>query len=95
MDRSVAPGDDFFAFANGTWLRTTAIPADKSSYGTWAILGDRAEQRTRELIESLAASGATGSPDERRVADFFVSFMDDATIEMKGMSPLQPRRRPF
>ena len=90
MDRSVAPGDDFFAFANGTWLKSTAIPPDKSSYGTWAILSDRAEQRTRELIEGLATSGSTGSPDERRVADFFASFMDEATIEMKGMSPLEP-----
>jgi putative endopeptidase len=90
MDRTVAAGDDFFAFANGTWLKTTAIPPDKSSYGIWAILNDRAEQRTRELIEGLAGSGATGSANERHVADFFASFMDDAAIEAKGLSPLAP-----
>src|SRR5512132_2564435 len=56
MDRSVAAGDDFFAFANGEWLKTTTIPPDKSTYGVWAMLGDRAEQRTRELVEGLATS---------------------------------------
>src|SRR4051812_3966082 len=53
MDRSVPPGDDFFQFANGTWFKTTEIPADKSSYGPWAILTDQALQRTRELIDAI------------------------------------------
>jgi putative endopeptidase len=90
MDRSVAPGDDFFAFANGTWAKTTEIPADRSSYGVWATLSDRAQTRTRELIEGLAKPGSNPSGDERKIADYFTSYMDEATIESKGLTPVQP-----
>jgi putative endopeptidase len=90
MDRSVAPGDDFFAFANGTWAKTTEIPADRSSYGVWAVLSDRAQTRTRELIEGLAKAGANPSGDDRKIADYFTSYMDEATIESKGLTPVQP-----
>src|SRR6185369_14146007 len=90
MDRSVAPGDDFFAFANGTWAKTTEIPADRSSYGVWAVLSDRAQTRTRELIEALARPGSNPTGDERKIADYFTSYMDEATIESKGLTPVQP-----
>lgn len=48
MDRGVKPGDDFYAYANGTWAKTTAIPADKSNYGMFTALADLSQQRTRE-----------------------------------------------
>ena len=55
MDPAVAPGDDFFRYANGAWLQKTEIPSDRSSYGTWAMLIDLAQQRTRGLLEAAAA----------------------------------------
>src|SRR5262245_39116935 len=67
MDKSVAPGDDFFAFANGTWIKTTEIPADRSSYGVWAVMADRVQRRTRELVEGLAKPGSNPSGDERKI----------------------------
>ena len=54
MDRSVQPGDNFFQYANGTWVRTTAIPADKSNYGMFTVLDDLSKQRTRGIIEETA-----------------------------------------
>ena len=51
MDTAVAPGDDFYAFANGTWARTTAIPADKSNYGMFTALDDLSKERTRLILE--------------------------------------------
>src|SRR4051812_22619499 len=92
MDRSVAPGDDFFAYANGTWAKTAEIPPDRSTWGEWAVAGDRAQQRTRELLEGLAAprAGASTSANDRKVADYFASYMDEAAIESKGMAPVQP-----
>ena len=87
MDRKASPGDDFYAFANGAWLRDTAIPADRGAYGVGSIATDVTNARTVELIQR--ASGPAGS-DERKVADYYASFMDEAAIEAKGLKPLQP-----
>ena len=89
MDASVAPGDDFYAYANGGWLKATPIPADKSSYGTASILADQTRQQTVTLIQD-AAKDASATPDARKVGDFYASFMDEAGIEAKGLTPLKP-----
>jgi putative endopeptidase len=90
MDRSTAPGDDFFTFSNGTWFAKTEIAPDRSTAGTWTVLGDLAQQRTRELIENLAKPGAATSPDEKRIADYFMSYMDESAIEANGLEPIKP-----
>ena len=56
MDRSVRPGDDFYRFVNGTWQDQTRIPDDRSSWGGFAALRDLSDQRTRELVEAVAAA---------------------------------------
>jgi predicted metalloendopeptidase len=91
MDKSVAPGDDFNAYANGGWVKTTPIPPDKSSYGAATILVDRTRQQTVEIIQDPVNAGANATPDARKVGDFYASFMDEAAIEAKGIAPLQPR----
>jgi putative endopeptidase len=106
IDRSVAPGDDFFKFANGTWIKTTEIPADRGSFGTGEALGELTAQRTADLIAEVSkdakraeepASPATGgarmrgaSEDARKVGDYYASFMDEASIEQEGAAVLQP-----
>jgi predicted metalloendopeptidase len=90
MDRSVAPGDDFFRFANGAWLNATSIPPDKPAYGVGAILADQTRKHTVALIQETA-SRSSQSDDARKVGDFYVSFMDEAAIEAKGIAPLQPQ----
>src|SRR5262245_61585670 len=77
MDTTVAPGDDFNAFVNGTWLKTTEIPADKSSYGPGNILSDETRKQTVDLIQG-AASANPASADARKVGDFYSSYMDEA-----------------
>src|SRR5262245_7808968 len=72
MDRSVAPGADFYHYANGHWLATTPIPADKPLYAMFIALSDRSRERTREILE--ASSGAPGS-DGQRVGDYYKAFM--------------------
>src|SRR3712207_3362244 len=54
MDRTVRPGDDFYAFANGTWAKNTPIPADKPGYGSFNLLDDLSKERTRTIIEEAA-----------------------------------------
>jgi putative endopeptidase len=90
MDKSVAPGDDFNAYANGAWIKATPIPPDKSSYGAAAILVDQTRQRTIALIQDPANAGPSTTPDTRKVADFYASFMDEGGIESKGIEPVKP-----
>ncbi|MBC7973604.1 MAG: M13 family metallopeptidase, partial [Myxococcales bacterium] len=88
MDKSVAPGASFFQYANGGWLKSTQIPADKSNYGMFTALADRSEERTKQLLET--AKGPAGS-DAQRIGDYYKSFMDETAIEALGLAPLKPR----
>ena len=91
IDRSVAPGDDFFRHANGTWLKTTEIPADRASYGPGAIVEELTTQRTAELVQQAAKAGAPQGSAAQRVGDYYASLVDQAAIDAKGLAPLQPR----
>ena len=88
MDRTVAPGADFYRYASGHWLATTQIPADKPFYAMFVMLRDRSIERTREILE--ASSGEPGS-DGQRVGDYYKAFMDEVAIETKGIAPIQPQ----
>src|SRR5687768_7587781 len=87
MDTTVPPGESFFRYANGTWAKTTQIPADKSNYGMFTALDDLSQARTKDIIQK--ASGAVGT-DGRKIADYYKSFMDEAAIEAKGFDPIKP-----
>jgi len=91
IDRAVIPGDDFFRFANGGWLATTEIPADRASYGTFAQLTELTLERNVELIRE-SEHKAAGS-EARKIGDYFFSFMDEAAIDKRGLTPLVPGLR--
>ncbi|HTK28437.1 MAG TPA: M13 family metallopeptidase [Vicinamibacterales bacterium] len=88
MDRSIKPGDDFFRFANGTWIRNTPIPPDRASWGLDAMLDEQATRHTRELLD--AAAGAAPGSDERKAADYYAAYLDEGAIERRGLMPLEP-----
>ena len=90
IDRSVAPGDDFFGYANGAWITSTEIPADRSSWGISGVLDELTTRRTADLIADAARADAPAGSDTRKIGDFFASFMDEAAIEAKGTEPLRP-----
>jgi putative endopeptidase len=92
IDRAVAPGDDFFRYANGAWLKATEIPPDRSSYGPAEQLTELTAERTAELVRNTAATAAVGS-EARKIGDYYASFMDEDGIEKKGLAPLQPALR--
>jgi putative endopeptidase len=87
MNRQVAPGANFYNYANGTWQAKTPIPADKSNYGMFTALSDQSDARTKEII--LNASGEPGT-ESRKVADYYKAFMDEEGIEKRGLTPIQP-----
>lgn len=88
IDRSIKPGDDFYRYANGSWLGTAAIPAGQTSFDTRAILTERTSQRVRDLIQEAATAQAAKGSAEQRVGDYYTSFMDLDAIESKGLTPL-------
>lgn len=90
MDRSVAPGDDFYDYANGGWMKSTEIPADRGSYNTFGVLSDLASERTRAILEDAAGGKAPAGSNERKIGDYYASFMDEAAIETAGAAPLKP-----
>ncbi len=89
MDRSVNPGDDFFAYANGHWFKTTVIPPDRSNYGVFPALGEEANRRTATLIQQAAKSKASKGSEVRKIADYYTAYMNEAAIEAKGLKPLE------
>ena len=91
MDKSVAPGDDFNAYANGGWLKATAIPADKASYGIAEVLIDQTRTRARGIIEDAARGNAGADAVARKIGDYYSAFMDEGAIESKGIAPLKPQ----
>src|SRR5262249_3621663 len=89
IDASVAPGDDFFHYANGAWLKKNEIPPDRSSYGIGAVLFDRAQQRTHALLDAAAAASSAEGSDDRKIGGYYASYMDEAGIDAKGLAPLR------
>ncbi|WP_166039730.1 M13 family metallopeptidase [Sphingosinicella sp. YJ22] len=86
-DVAVDPGDDFFRYANGTWLNATEIPADRTSWSLWTVLSEDIEQQLRAIVTDAAAST---DPAQRKVGDFYAAWMDEAGIEARGTAPLHP-----
>src|SRR6185503_16231061 len=92
VDSTVRPGDDFYQYVNGAWLKATEIPPDRSSMSDGAALSEQADRRTREIIEETARD-KNASADAKKIADFFNAFMDEASIERAGLEPLRPQLR--
>src|SRR5215475_14181232 len=90
MDTATKPGDDFFRYANGTWLDKTQIPPDKAAYSLRLAMTDLTEQRLHEMMESLGAKPTdTPSTLEEKVGVFYRSFMDEARAEQLGAKAIE------
>jgi putative endopeptidase len=90
MDTAVAPGADFFAYANGTWAKQTEIPPDRSNWGVASELAEATARQVRALLEEIGKSPGEPGSEARKVADYYSSFMDEAAIEARGTAPLIP-----
>jgi putative endopeptidase len=90
MDRAVKPGDNFFEYANGDWIKRTVIPPDRARIGVFSTLADLSDKRTAALIEEAAKGKMSNGSSGRKIADLYNSYVDEATIETKGLGPLRP-----
>lgn len=91
MDKDAKACDDFYQFANGSWNKSTEIPADRARFGSFDILSDNNRNKLHQILEASAKNtkAAQGS-DEQLIGDFYASCMDEAAIEAAGTKPLEP-----
>src|SRR5690242_7874782 len=96
-DTSAKPGDDFFRYANGTWLDKTQIPPDKPGYSLRLAMTDLTEQRLKDMLDAAGTQAAGNSePDgrnstlEEKAGAFYRSFMEEARIEQLGAKAIDP-----
>ncbi len=88
VDANIKPGDDFFAYANGAWLKATEIPAGKDRWSARTEIDALTQRHIAKLLDDAGAApvGTTA----RKVADFHAAYLSEAAIEAKGIAPLKP-----
>ena len=92
VDKATRPGDDFFRYANGSWVAKTEIPADKPAYSLRLAMTDALEQRLHAMMENLATHvGHTPSTLQDKVGAFYKSYMDETRIEALGAKAIAPQ----
>src|SRR3954463_9010546 len=84
LDESIRPGDDFFEYANGTWLAQTTIPDDEAGWGGFNELRDRNFAVLHDILEDAARAGASGRT--KLVGDLYASGLDEDGIERAGLA---------
>ena len=90
MDPSVKPGDDFFAYVNGSWMKRTEIAPDRTFVGIDSILNDQIDRDVRAIVEDMAKNPAQSGKIGQQVGDLYASWMNEAGIEARGTAPLKP-----
>ena len=91
QDPDTKPGDDFFRFANGKWLDEFTLPADRSNYGSFSVLGDRSDERVNTIIEDLSAAEPAADTIEQKISDYYLSYMNTEVLDERGIGPLRER----
>ncbi|MFT4937388.1 MAG: putative endopeptidase [Paraglaciecola sp.] len=91
LDTSVRPQDDFYQYANGGWLNTTEIPDIYSGYSIYTEVYEEVELTLREIIENSAKATNPKGSEAQKVGDLFAAWMDQASIESKGLGPLKEK----
>jgi len=94
-DLSVKPGDDFYAYAGGTYIKSLTIPADLPSYGTFQRLRELSLTRVRAILEAAATAPAAPTDDLGKIGAFYRAYMDEAAVEARGLAPLRADLAPI
>ena len=89
MDKSAAPGDDFFQYANGNWVKSTEIPADRSNIGSFVMARLEVEKQNLALMDELMKSNPDANTNEGRIVAYYRAYNDQAAIDRAGMAPVK------
>ena len=89
LDKSVRPGDDFYRYVDGQWVATQKIPADRATWGSFAVLREQADADVKSIIETAAGALAPPGTNQQKIGDFYTAFLDTRTIDHLGLAPAQ------
>lgn len=90
METTIKPGDDFYTYANGTWLKNNPIPADKNSKDAFDELFERSRENIREIIiDAASANESVPGSNKQKIGVFYKSGMDTVKIGEQGIKPLK------
>lgn len=90
IDSTVKPGDDFFQYANGAWLKKNPIPPAYSSWSIGNVVQEELRNRLKKINEDALNAKAEKGSSTQKIGDFYYSGMDTVDIEKQGLSPLKP-----
>ena len=92
MNLSVSPGNDFYDYVEGAWIKSHPVPADKARYGEFQIVDDRTYDRVKKIVDSAAnnTSAPEGSLDQK-IGEFYRVGMDNATLEKQRLDPIKDK----
>lgn len=89
-DLHVRKQDDFYQYVNGNWIDKTEIPADKSSWGSFYEVRESTVNQMHSIVNDVIASKAAPGTNQQKIADIYLSFMDESALDQLGIKPLQP-----
>lgn len=89
LDQSVKPGDDFFKYANGGWLKRNPIPAAYSSWGIGNVVSEELRDRLKKINEDALAANAPKGTTTQKIGDFYFTGLDTVNIEKSAIAPLK------
>ena len=90
QDSTVRVQDDFYMHVNGTWMKNTEIPADKSAWGSFYVLRENSLNQLRTIVEAASQDkNKTAGSEAQQIGDLYDSFMDEAKLEQLGLTPLK------
>ena len=91
LDPTVKPGDNFFRYANGGWLKKNPIPPAYSSWGIGNVVGDDLRERLRKINEDAEKEKAAKGTSAQKIGDFYYSGLDSMAIEKAGINAIRPQ----
>jgi putative endopeptidase len=95
MDRSVKPGDNFWLYCNGDWVKRTEIPPDRAGLSVFSLLDNTSNKRTADLIEEIAKSNPAAGTGNRKIADLYNSYMNEDAVQARGAAPIEALLKPI
>lgn len=93
LDQSVKPGEDFYQYACGGWMKKNPLPAAYSRYGSFEVLIENNSQRINSILTDLLKGSYTNGSVEQKLGDFYKLAMDSVRRNRDGVKPLMPLLR--
>ncbi|MCF0177281.1 MAG: M13 family peptidase, partial [Bacteroidales bacterium] len=90
MDKSYAPGDNFYEYVNGNWVKSHPVPAEYSRYGVFEVLGEKVKDQIDLLIEEVTSTSHEQGTIEQKISDLYLLVMDSTARNQAGLAPLAP-----